>query len=475
MQKVLARAGFGSRRVGEQLIAEGRVAVDGERRGARSTRRPRAVRVSRVDGVPVVVDTTLVHWLLNKPAGLRDDGERSAGPPHGARARAVASRACSRSAGSTATPKACCILTNDGDLAQLLTHPSHGVEKEYLAEVEGVPDARRAAHACARASSSTTARRVRRRCGWCRSRAIGTSALVEIVVKEGRKRMVRRMCAAVGHPVRRLGAHAHRPAPRLRSSRPGAWRALTPTEVRALYAAALGEGAVLGRTKTLPTNVVRRESTGAARRDHVRRGHEGRGRRPRRKRSSRRCSTRNGDRRTTTSSASSSPPPTTSPPSSRRPRRATLGLGDVPLICARELGIVHGMPLCDPCADALLRRAVRGPTSITCTSKARGRCATTCRSSPDARRSRRDRPHRRLGRTRAGRSRSRGRRLRPRRRTRSPGRRSSARSSDSASSFEEAVARRRPRRRRGAGGPSRRRWWSQALDAGARSSPTSGR
>ena len=75
-----------------------------------------------------------------------------------------------------------------------------------------------------------------------------TSALVEIVVNEGRKRKVRRMCEAVGHPVRRLVRTRIGPLARPKLA-PGAWRALTPDEVRALYAAALGEGAVLGEAE----------------------------------------------------------------------------------------------------------------------------------------------------------------------------------------------------------------------------------
>ena len=130
------------------------------------------------------------------------------------------------------------LLTNDGELAQLLTHPSHGVEKEYLVEVDGSADAGRDARAARRASSSTTGRPVPRGRRSCRSRGRGTSAL-EIVVKEGRKRMVRRMCAAVGHPVRRLVRTRIGPLrdPKLA---PGDWRALDADEVRALYAAALG-------------------------------------------------------------------------------------------------------------------------------------------------------------------------------------------------------------------------------------------
>ena len=95
------------------------------------------------------------------------------------------------------------ILTNDGELAQLLTHPSHGVEKAYLAEVEGVPTPgalRRLREGVELDDGPTAPARGAARAA---TRATG-SALVEIVVKEGRNRMVRRMCEAVGHPVRRL-------------------------------------------------------------------------------------------------------------------------------------------------------------------------------------------------------------------------------------------------------------------------------
>jgi 23S rRNA pseudouridine2605 synthase len=129
------------------------------------------------------------------------------------------------------------VLTNDGELAQLLTHPSHGVEKEYLAEVDGVP-------------SPGAIRRLREGIdlddGPTRPAAVrvvqpandGATALVEIVVKEGRKRMVRRMFATVGHPVRRLVRTRIGPLAD-RNLAPGGWRVLEPAEVRELYAAAL--------------------------------------------------------------------------------------------------------------------------------------------------------------------------------------------------------------------------------------------
>ena len=90
------------------------------------------------------------------------------------------------------------LLTNDGDLAHRLTHPSFGIEKEYLAEVEGEPSRGDAAPAPRRVSSSTTARTAPARV------AAVSPSVVRITIHEGRNRQVRRMFDAVGHPVRRL-------------------------------------------------------------------------------------------------------------------------------------------------------------------------------------------------------------------------------------------------------------------------------
>ena len=134
------------------------------------------------------------------------------------------------------------ILTNDGELAQLLTHPRHGVEKEYLAEVDGVPAPgalKRLREGVELDDGPTQPARV----SLVQPANDRASALVEIVVKEGRKRMVRRMCSEVGHPVRRLVRTRIGPVTD-RSLAPGAWRVLAPAEVRALYAAALGDDTI---------------------------------------------------------------------------------------------------------------------------------------------------------------------------------------------------------------------------------------
>ncbi len=235
LQKVLARAGVGSRRTNEMMIAEGRVTVNDEVAVLGRRVDPEHDRVA-LDGVPVVVDTSIVHWVLNKPAGYvttaRDTHDRPTvlelvpGEP---RVFPVGRL--------DLETEGLLLLTNDGELAQLLSHPSHGVEKEYFVEVEGKPSpaSLRALRTGIELDDGPT-RPAQAKILQESSR--GTTALT-IIVKEGRKRMVRRMCAAVGHPVVRLARTRIGPLrdPHLA---PGAWRVLTTDEVRALYAAGLG-------------------------------------------------------------------------------------------------------------------------------------------------------------------------------------------------------------------------------------------
>jgi 23S rRNA pseudouridine2605 synthase len=236
LQKVLARAGFGSRRAAEVLIAEERVTVDGEvaRLGQRID--PEHAHVE-VDGVPVAVRDDVVYYLLNKPRRVVTTAHDPAGRPtavdlvpHEPRVFPVGRL--------DYDTEGLLVLTNDGELAQLVTHPRHGIEKTYLAEVSGVPS--RAAIRSLREgvtlddgpTAPARVRLVQRR---------GDDAALEIVVHEGRNRVVRRMCEAVGHPVRRLVRTRVGPITD-RHLAPGAWRPLRPREVRALYAAATGPG-----------------------------------------------------------------------------------------------------------------------------------------------------------------------------------------------------------------------------------------
>ena len=186
-----------------------------------------------VDGIVLPLAPDLVYYLLNKPRGIvstADDPQRRGTvvelvPPE-PRVYPVG-RLDIESEGLL-------ILTNDGDLALRLTHPRYGIEKTYVALVDGHPG--RAA--LRRLTSGVeledgTARAIRARVLDRR----GAESLVEIVMAEGRKREVRRMCAVIGHPVHRLVRTGIGPL-RDAALRPGAWRPLTIDEVRGLYGAA---------------------------------------------------------------------------------------------------------------------------------------------------------------------------------------------------------------------------------------------
>jgi 23S rRNA pseudouridine2605 synthase len=221
------------------FITDGRVTVDG-RTSVLGDRVHAGQRVE-LDGVPVSADGELVYYVLNKPVGVvttaSDPQHRSTVVqlvPDAPRVFPVGRLDVDTSG--------LLVLTNDGTLTDLLTHPRHGVEKVYVAEVDGTPS--RAALATLRAGvelddgPTAPARcRVLSTDNSSSNSTDGRRALVEIVIHEGRKRQVRRMCAAIGHPVRSLARTRIGP---LHDSRlaPGTWRALTAREVRGLYAAA---------------------------------------------------------------------------------------------------------------------------------------------------------------------------------------------------------------------------------------------
>jgi pseudouridine synthase len=231
VQKLLARAGLGSRRACESFIVDGRVSVDGvvARLGDRAD--PDRQRIE-LDGVPVATRADLVYYLLNKPPGVVTTARDPEGRPTVVGLVPEAPRVFPVGRLDLDT-EGLLLLTNDGELAQRLAHPSHGVDKTYLAEVEG--EAGEAALGRLRTGivlddGPTAPARVR-----VVSRARGRTAL-EVTIHEGRKRQVRRMCEAVGLPVARLVRVRIGPLADARL-RPGAWRHLLPIEVRALYEA----------------------------------------------------------------------------------------------------------------------------------------------------------------------------------------------------------------------------------------------
>ena len=228
LQKVLARCGIGSRRACESLIADGRVRVDGAvaRLG---TRVDAACAVVEVDGVVVGVRPDLVHYLLNKPAGVVTTAHDPQGRPIVTSLVPSEPRVFPVGRLDLLT-EGLLLLTNDGDLAHRLTHPSFGIEKEYLAHVSGSPRpaAVRALRQGVVLDDGTTAPA---------KVALVEPDVLRITVREGRNRLVRRMCEEVGHPVRRLVRTRIGPLAD-RHLAPGRWRRLALTEARLLEKAA---------------------------------------------------------------------------------------------------------------------------------------------------------------------------------------------------------------------------------------------
>ena len=229
VQKVLARAGIGSRRACEELITAGRVTVDGVIAVLGDRVDPEQQQLE-VDGVPVATKAGLVYYLLNKPVGV----VTTAHDPEG-RSTVVelvpAEPRVFPVGRLDYDSEGLLILTNDGDLTHLLTHPRFGVEKSYLVEVEGSPSPgaiRQLREGVDLDDGRTAPARVRR------VQAAGSTSALEVTIHEGRTRQVRRMCEAVGHPVRRLVRTRIGPVAD-RSLAPGTWRPLTPDEVRGLY------------------------------------------------------------------------------------------------------------------------------------------------------------------------------------------------------------------------------------------------
>lgn len=229
LQRTLARAGLSSRRGSEELIKAGRVEVNGRPASLGDKVDPEQDEV-RVDGRRVSVDPGLRYVALHKPKGvtttMRDrHAERDLREflPEGPRVFPVGRL--------DRDTEGLLLLTNDGDLAHRLAHPRHGVEKEYLAEVDGSPTParigrlRRGVELDDGIAKAVDARSV--------GRAGGRFA-VRVVMTEGRKREVRRMLETVGLPVRRLIRTRVGPV-RLGRMKAGELRDLSHDEVRDLY------------------------------------------------------------------------------------------------------------------------------------------------------------------------------------------------------------------------------------------------
>lgn len=233
LQKVLARAGVGSRRASEDLIAQGRVSVNGVQVREQGRRVDAATDRISVDGSVVITRTDLIHLAMNKPEGVLTAMSDDRGRP------TVGALLVDRGAGEALfhvgrldiDTEGLLLLTNDGELGHRLAHPSFEVPKTYVAQVSG-------------AISRDLGRRLKSGIelddGPARVDAYklldvaAGQALIELVLHEGRNRLVRRLLAAAGHPVNRLVRTQIGPV-RLGRTKPGAVRKLTPHEISELF------------------------------------------------------------------------------------------------------------------------------------------------------------------------------------------------------------------------------------------------
>jgi 23S rRNA pseudouridine2605 synthase len=230
LQKVLAAAGLGSRRASEELIAAGRVTVDG-RIAELGARVDPQTAVIHVDGDRVVVREDLVYLALNKPRGVLSAMSDSRGRPTIADLLGDQPERLFHVGRLDADSEGLLLLTNDGDLAHRLMHPSFGVTKTYLATVPApvgkeVGRRLRGGIELDDGPVAVDAFRV--------VQTQGTQAIVEVVLHEGRKHIVRRLLAEVGHPVSRLVRTRIGPI-HLGGQRAGTLRPLTRAELADLH------------------------------------------------------------------------------------------------------------------------------------------------------------------------------------------------------------------------------------------------
>ena len=228
---MLAAAGLGSRRACEELIATGRVSVDGVQVQEMGLRIDPATAIVHVDGERINVRDDLVYLALNKPRGVLSAMSDDRGRPTVGDLVAGRSERLFHVGRLDADSEGLLLLTNDGELAHRLMHPSFGVSKTYLATVpapiaRGVARQLRDGVELEDGPVRVDAFRV--------VQTSGGRAIVEVVLHEGRKHIVRRLLDAVGHPVQRLVRTSIGPV-RLGGQRAGTVRELTRAELAGLH------------------------------------------------------------------------------------------------------------------------------------------------------------------------------------------------------------------------------------------------
>ncbi|KUI27361.1 pseudouridine synthase [Mycobacterium sp. IS-1496] len=236
LQKVLSQAGIASRRVAEKMIIDGRVEVDGHIVTELGTRVDPGTADIRVDGSRILLDDTLVHLAINKPRGMHSTMSDDRGRPcigdlveH----RVRGNKGLFHVGRLDADTEGLMLLTNDGELAHRLMHPSYEVPKTYVATVLGTVPRGLGKKLRAGVELDDGPARVD---DFAVVDALPGRSMVRVTLHEGRKRIVRRLLAAVGFPVQEL-VRTDIGAVSLGEQRPGSIRALTRKEIGELYKA----------------------------------------------------------------------------------------------------------------------------------------------------------------------------------------------------------------------------------------------
>lgn len=227
LQKVLAAAGIASRRGSEELIAEGRVEVNGKVVAVQGMRVKTDTDVIRVDGQRIPPPRRHVYLVFNKPRGVVSTMDDPEGRPTLAQYLQGRKERLFHVGRLDADTEGLLVLTNDGEFAHRLAHPSYEVPKTYVAEVIGTVD---------RATLAKLRRPLTLEDGPVRAEdvrlvsATAERSMVTITLHEGRNRIVRRMLDSVGHPVRRLSRVSIGPV-KLGNLKPGELRELDSDEL----------------------------------------------------------------------------------------------------------------------------------------------------------------------------------------------------------------------------------------------------
>ena len=231
LQKVLAKAGIASRRGAEELIRQGKVRVDGRVVTEMGIKVDPETQDIQCDGITLTSQEKKVYILLHKPTGYLSTVDDPQGRPIVTDLLKNIKERVYPVGRLDLDTEGALLLTNDGELAQKILHPSHEVNKTYVARVKGVPGRKKL-------DTLSKGIELEGRKTWPASIKVmkteAQSAVIEITIHEGRKRQIRKMFDAIGHPVLGLKRIAYGKL-KLGELRPGKYRFLTPADIKFIF------------------------------------------------------------------------------------------------------------------------------------------------------------------------------------------------------------------------------------------------